>query len=353
VQLINYILETRINTITNYTFNLSRPINDTSFFENFVISQINNQYSFYIVKFKKAITSDKVDNDYYFYSSTKVNENLINISNLDYLSKQTIDECIEIYYEPCSGSGDSDGHAPVAGYCNGSATVYDFSDCDFAPVGGGGGGNTDEGNTDGENTDNQNDSGEDTGSGHFGGGNTPIGSIGVIDNNFSLQNYNALTDLLGTNDSLVYSTTVNHSNATLYSSVSDFEDFLNSESLEMDLENINDQNNIEYNTKFRVRFGLTSLNINIKQKLKIPAINQEYEVIDVSTIYSGFTIGSSWEQTSFNVSVAGDIAIINLFGEINYNLFIEGVGTVFTDVKHYQMIVNIYTGQQISIIKID
>ncbi len=163
----NHILETsNANTnTTNYSFRMTRPIRDNNYFENFVISEKNNQYTYFILKYERGTLK--------IISSTKVDANLVNQSILSFIDKLvTLDDCIEVYYLPCNGVGTADGHAPTSN-CDGSATVLDFSNCFGNESGGGsnsGNNNNNNNNQDNNNNNNNNNNG---------GSSTPSGSTSI------------------------------------------------------------------------------------------------------------------------------------------------------------------------------
>lgn len=165
----NHILETSNtnNSIINYSFRVTRPVVDSLYFENFVITEDNNQYNYFILKYEEKTSK--------IISSTTIDENLITQNILSYIDKLMIlDDCIEVSYEPCNGVGTADGHAAVEGYCDGSALVLDFSDC-F----GSGGGGSDSGSGGDSNDPTTNDNTTDTPTTGYGSDGNPTGSVGV------------------------------------------------------------------------------------------------------------------------------------------------------------------------------
>jgi len=109
-----------------------------------------------------------------------------------------------------------------------------------------------------------------------------------------------------------------------------------------------------HSTSFKVKKSLyTFINIIINQNLEDPnTTNQEYVVNNVNTSLSGVTLGASWEQISYDYTIFNNTVVIDLYGALNYDLFIQGIGTVYTEFVHYQMIVDLNTGQAISITSI-
>jgi len=169
----NILEATNADNITNYSFIIVRPNNDNNEIENFIITQENDQYTYFILKY---------DIDGTLISSTTVNEDLISQNILDFLTKlQTLDDCIEVSYEPCDGIRIADGHESEEGYCHGSATILDFSDC-FSTGGNGGNpyymGNGNNGDDDGYSNDNNNNYNSDNNYNPH-GNSTPTGSVAI------------------------------------------------------------------------------------------------------------------------------------------------------------------------------
>jgi hypothetical protein len=164
----------------------------------------------------------------------------------------------------------------------------------------------------------------------------------------------ALSDLAGPNDSFVYpAENVDTQNALFFNSVEEFEALLNDSVLQQIFPVVTNPDGT-HTTRFRVRHGVVvprDVNIWIRQILETSVVS--YQVLDLETDYSGITLGTSWEQTTFTYQVSGQTATIDLYGSFRYNLFINDIGTIFTDSKHYQMQVNTTTGEPVSIIELN
>ncbi|MFT5890623.1 MAG: hypothetical protein ACI9Y7_000716 [Dokdonia sp.] len=174
-------------------------------------------------------------------------------------------------------------------------------------------------------------------------------SDGII---LSLDIIMDLNALLGTNDSYIYPADVNPDDAHYFDTVDQFSEFLQNPELDLSqpLIDTDEGNRI---TTFRVDYGLTNLDLFVNQILNNPIENQEYEFIEVTSELSGITIGSSWEQTAVEHVIVGNEAIITVFGSLNFNLFIESIGTIYTDVKIFELHIDINTGEPISIFDIE
>ena len=94
--------------------------------------------------------------------------------------------------------------------------------------------------------------------------------------------------------------------------------------------------------KFNLVF-IAGIIFYVKQK-----ITPVYEVLEVTSSDWGLTVMFSWEQTSYNRNTSGDFTTINIYGKMKYNVFIDGIGTVYTELKQFQVVVNNKTGKEVS-----
>lgn len=174
--------------------------------------------------------------------------------------------------------------------------------------------------------------------------------------NIDLLVFLALSNLADDNDTFVYpATNIDPNNALSFNSVQEFENYLNSTTLHSGFPVVLEQDGT-HTSRFQVEFGVVlpiNLDIYVNQILADLSNGISYSVVDVETSYTGFTLGTSWSQVTYDYTVVGDEAIINLYGNLNYNLFLENIGTVFTDAKQYEMRVNINTGEEVSFIEIE
>ncbi|WP_299674947.1 hypothetical protein [uncultured Dokdonia sp.] len=167
-----------------------------------------------------------------------------------------------------------------------------------------------------------------------------------------VETFFALESLLGGNDSFQYPADVDPDNAIHFDSVEEFAEFLQGAEFDLTLP-VTEQQNGNRITTFRVDYGLTNVDLFVNQILNDPSINQEYELIEVSSEVTGITLGFTWDQTAIEYIIEGNEAIITVFGNLKYNLFLESVGTIYTDVKIFELHIDINTGQPISIFDIE
>jgi len=88
---------------------------------------------------------------------------------------------------------------------------------------------------------------------------------------------------------------------------------------------------------------VAGVDIFVKQKL-----TPVYEVSGVTSSAWGVTLSFSWEQDNYLDKTNGDNTIIDIYGKVNYNLFLKEIGTVYTEQYHFQVVVNNKTGKEVS-----
>ncbi|TGD56762.1 hypothetical protein [Flavobacterium humi] len=127
-------------------------------------------------------------------------------------------------------------------------------------------------------------------------------------------------------------------------SMNEFESFLDScEEESTNFEYIQNQSQKTAKVKLAMVGPLGGINFNIIQN-----ISPSYSVENVTSTCYGFTLAFSWAQTGFDKAIVNNNAIINVYGDINYNVFMEGLGTVWTQPKQIRVKTNTTNGQIIS-----
>lgn len=79
----------------------------------------------------------------------------------------------------------------------------------------------------------------------------------------------------------------------------------------------------------------------------------KFVVKDITSDEWGVTLGWSWSQSSFTINTSGNIITVDVWGKEKYNIFLEGVGTVYNKGQHYRMEIDRTTGVQLSIKKVN
>lgn len=138
-------------------------------------------------------------------------------------------------------------------------------------------------------------------------------------------------------------------NSLNFNSISEFESFKNDIVLENGSLVVSAGGT--HSTTFRVKKSLyTFIDIIVNQNLNNPSTTtQDYILNNVSTDLTGVTLATSWSQTTYDYTVVGDTAIIDLYGTVSYNIFLQSIGTIYNESVHYQIIIDVNTGQAISI----
>ena len=68
---------------------------------------------------------------------------------------------------------------------------------------------------------------------------------------------------------------------------------------------------------------------------------------------NSFKLETLYQFKKLNMESNCKETTITLHGTMNYHLVIDGLGTVYTDAKTYEMKVNLDTGEPISIMEVD
>lgn len=76
-----------------------------------------------------------------------------------------------------------------------------------------------------------------------------------------------------------------------------------------------------------------------------------FVVKSVSSEAYGLTLGYSWNQGDYGVSVSGSVTNITINGILGYTLFVDGVGTVYSEPLSYRISLNYRTGRIVSAIR--
>jgi hypothetical protein len=80
----------------------------------------------------------------------------------------------------------------------------------------------------------------------------------------------------------------------------------------------------------------------------------KYSVKEITSSEYGITFVWSFSLTTYSSIILkpttnpNDITV-DVYGTENYNIFIDGIGTVYKDPVHYQMIINALTGEMTSL----
>jgi hypothetical protein len=77
-----------------------------------------------------------------------------------------------------------------------------------------------------------------------------------------------------------------------------------------------------------------------------------WSVSDITSHECGITFPWTWDQSSYNKSLIGNEITVDVIGYIHYNIFVNGIGTVYKSKRHYQLKINNITGKITSVQKI-
>lgn len=194
------------------------------------------------------------------------------------------------------------------------------------------------------------------------GGASSSGDVGIepgnIPNQEEIEKINRikveLDAILQTGDSYLFSKNINHTNTNfIFNSVSSFDDFLkdvkNNSTFNLELSNAPPSSDTKM-PKARVNLIFIG-GIDIYPTLKKNSVTNKWDLETVTSSEWGVSLAWSWSQVGFTQKTVGDKIIVDVKGYIKYNIFIEGVGTVYFSFKHYQLEINKVTGEITSIIQ--
>lgn len=312
----------RFKVVDSLLFKTAFSNNNTSNKKQFIFVNLNNKNNI-----SGRTTGDTVDDD-------------VNIST---------NPCVEIWFDP---DGDED---PCD--CSGNEYFDHYEgDC-----GGGGTYIGDFGNGFGDYTGGV-DPGIGGGSGGDNGGSindTPSDFLAVDEQeNPELATLaNNLIRILKPEDTYYFDNTISVSSSLSFNTVSEFKDYLNTTSLNITYDlttpptiNSVGDSKIE-NVKvvlitFPIRGGI---DIDVKSEKDVTG---KWNVINVTSSDFGNTFAWSWEQKEFSQSTSGNEITIIVKGYVKYNVFLEGIGTVYKKSYNFKIVVDKTTGKITSIVKI-
>lgn len=158
--------------------------------------------------------------------------------------------------------------------------------------------------------------------------------------------WEAQRDLVTDTSELFGEKTESINNDFSFKSIAEFKKYIkNSNKVEL----LGNRNEIEYTAEFRYNLIFVGgIIIYVKQQIK-----PTYSIIDVSSSEWGVTISFSWEQTNYDKSTNGNYTTITVSGKLNYNLFIDGIGTIYSDICKFQVVVDNRTDHSISMKKLN
>ena len=209
-----------------------------------------------------------------------------------------------------------------------------------------------------------------TGGGGGGGGSQPPCPMGaIIINSAILPNCNpvpnpwpsvtALTQqlnaILQQGDSYLFQPIID--NSLNFTSVADFQNYLtninNNTTFDITQPSVINQQGDEKTVKGRInRTFMAGEDIFVKVKKNA---QNTWDVVQVTSDDWGFTLGWSWSTTGApapSISTTGNVITIDVYGYEKYNIFVEGIGTVYKKLMHYRVVMNKTTGEMTSLSKI-
>lgn len=329
------IVEFTSDSVTTYTMNVVTLDQDYNSFTNIVYFEKNNLVGEVILKYTPSldwVSELARGNKQPFSGDLSIMSSKGDVIQSD----KIIDGIPQSRTSPCIF-----GASPIWIDCygascpcpdgNGYLGGWDFS-MSCAPSGSGGGG---------------------TGGDPGGGGNGGTWGGDLPTDPLEWNVFMGLTGLRGDNDSFIF----NDPNINQYNSIpqfetfEDFENYMNNQVTDI-YTVITPQLNGTHNTRTTVELGaFVDLEILINQTLETN--NNNYQLNSLLAIYTGLVFGTSWNLEGFNYDVNDNEVVINVYGNISYNLFLSDIGILYNEYVHVQIYLNTFTGAENYVIKVD
>lgn len=150
------------------------------------------------------------------------------------------------------------------------------------------------------------------------------------------------------NATFSFDNNLNSSNSLSFNTVEEFENFLNTQSKNgSEFETVQQQNEKISSSKFWIGAPFNGVKTNVKQNMS------PYSVANVTTELFGFTLFADWKQSDYSVSITNNVVTVNVYGVSSIKVFLEGIGTIYHENKHFQIKINKLTGGITSAVVID
>lgn len=300
--------------------------------------------------FKNAFSLNNVASNQFRYLKINITSTTSNRTPDDDGDAQQ-NPCVEIWYDPdgdddpcdCSGNEYFDHYEGDCGGGGGFIGGFGYGFGDYGnwysggQIGGGGSGN-----------------------GGSNSGTTPPGWLAVdaISNPTLAALANSINQILETGDSYVFDNAIPTNNALTFNSVAEFKTFLNSNvtntSFDLTTPSIVSPSGDEKteNAKVVLITFPAKGGVDIDVKLEKDATSNKWTVSNVTSSDYGYTFAWSWEHKDYTKSTSGNEITVIVKGYVKYNVFLEGIGTLYKSERKYQIKIDATTGKITSISQI-
>lgn len=149
------------------------------------------------------------------------------------------------------------------------------------------------------------------------------------------------------NDSFVIDSSIDPDDALTFSSVEEFTLFRQSYQLDSDFPIEIDQHGNRV-ASLRIDIGLHNIDVFLSQSVDLNN-PENYQFLGVSSQLSGLTVGRTWHQNDeIEVAIIENEVIVTINGTLNTNLFIESIGTIYSDTLTIEVHLSKLTGEILS-----
>ncbi|KRT17753.1 hypothetical protein ASU31_00195 [Pedobacter ginsenosidimutans] len=161
---------------------------------------------------------------------------------------------------------------------------------------------------------------------------------------------NKLNAILKSGDSYTFDNSINSYNGYTPNSVDDFQTNYLDAASQMSVTYSTNTNGADTLVRAHITLGYTHT-MGIDIDLKLSKNSGNYSVSEVTTDEWGITAFFSYNKSNYTVdgTASSTELTIRVYGKLNYNVFIEGHGTVYKQKLNFIMKVNKYTGTMTSL----
>ena len=108
------------------------------------------------------------------------------------------------------------------------------------------------------------------------------------------------------------------------------------------------------NSQFEIQHNNGSnLRIAVNQKINSLDEGQEYKIISVQSILEINEYGQSWIPLEYEWTISNNVAVIDLYGRMEYICWIGGYTLRISDYRHFKMIIDQFTAVPLGLLEVN
>lgn len=137
-----------------------------------------------------------------------------------------------------------------------------------------------------------------------------------------------------------------------FATVAQFQNYLNNIAHNITFDNSLPPDEINQTEKTeKARFNLNFIS-GVEANIKLTKNGAVWQLSGVTSSDWGVTFNWSWSQDHYDMNTGTSEIVIDLYGYCSYNIFVEGIGTVWKERMHFRIKVNSQTGKISSLSKL-